>query len=435
MTTETTDEKIDCVCAQCGAVRRVKPTPTGLPRTPKGWKNKTDGMTCAACQKQAFRIRAVEFTIAGIEEGGTWADFLAACKIAWAQAAAYKNTVVSLLWARDIRRTPALEKLPKMPALESGGVYKLVNQTGQHLEIDSGTRASLARSTEATYQKTRYELLWTMQRALPNFRYPQPYPVRKQETGLELGPDNQMLLSLRMGGQWWKIRLRGGAMQRSRTADFRLLASGQASLDELVLIRSLESKSNGGKTGTENDAKTGKKLTIGVRVKAVGWFPKTEVAPGVGTMTVSPALDAFVTVTLENDPEPWLLHGEHITRAIARHQRWLQVQNDDRKFERRRPNRARARYNAGTQARVFQHTAIAKNWLHESTRQVANFAIRRRVSIVRFEEQPSHLTSFPWFQWRTLLATKLAAAGITFIGPKEAAEEASVTDDTPSSLT
>lgn len=424
MSTTATDapEKIACTCSQCGAARQVKPTSTGIPRTPKGWKNKATGVVCSDCQKHAFRIRAVDFTIAGILDGGTWAEFLQACKASWSQAAAYKNTVMSMLWVRDYRRKTGDVKLPAMPPIGTGGVYRMVNESGQHAEIDSGTRASLARSTEAIYQSQRYELLWTMERSLSNFRYPQPYPIRKQETRIELGPDNEMLLSLRLGGRWWQIRLRGGNRMRSRTDDFRLLASGQATLDDVELIRTMESASNGGKTGTDHNPETGRKETIGVRVKIVGWFPRTPSTAGTGVLHVRTAADAFVIAT-HNDGlhDPWILHGQNITRAIARHRRWLVAQSDDRKFERRRPKRARSRYNAGTQARAFRHCEVAKSWLHESTRQVANLAIRQRVGIVKFERQVTNVESFPWHQWQAMLGEKLVSAGIVFVSDKEVA--------------
>lgn len=423
-------EKIPCACSVCGTVREVKPTVKGAARTPKGWKNKPSGIVCGACQKDAYRLRAVSFMVGSVIEGGTWAEFLAACKDSWSQATRILNWATATLWSRDTQRTPDMEKCPPMPAVY---LYGIANELGLHQTTGAVSRQALFQLADQRYRKRRYEVIWQGSASLPNATYPQPFPVPSANYKLLLGPDKQMRISLPLGGKRWLLELNGGAAMGSRKADFQRLLTGIAEGGQLDILETRTSSSARRKHGTKTDSTAGQKSTIGVTLKISGWFPKAEVRELAGTLQVRTDATAFIVACPEDGTrQAWTLHAQQITRAIARHRRWLAAVSDDRKFEKRKPSRKAARYNRGTGGRCDNHKDVIDNWVHESTRQLANLAIRLKMACVVFTKAETSVESFPWFVWESTLANKLDAAGIAYTGSKpDTAASAPVSSATP----
>lgn len=410
-------ETIACKCSECDSVRQVKPTPKGAPRTPKGWKNRGNSTyICGKCWTSCRRIRATDFMVGAIVEGGTWSEFLTACRKAWHQAKCVLNWATNTLWASDVQRTPDMEKMPPMQAVY---LYGIANEKGLHQDVGATSRQSLFQLADQRYRKRRWDVIWNGE-AIANARNDQPFPLPSQNYKLLRGPDNQMRVQFTLGGTRWLIELNGGAMMGSRKADFQALINGDAEGGQMDLIETKVSKGARRKSGEQSDAVSGQKDTIGVKVKISGWFPKSPIKDLSGTLVVRTDQQAFIVATPDDGRrESWTLHGQHVARSVSRHRQWLQVQSDDRKFERRKPPRKASRYNRGTGRRCDNHQDVMKNWIHESTRQLTNVASRLRMACVMFSKDETGFESFPWHVWESTLANKLDAVGIAYVGSKK----------------
>src|ERR1039458_8306933 len=112
MPTSTITEVIPIMCAGCGNQQSVKPTPAGQPRTPAGWKKRSEATYCPVCWRKKYVLRAISMPVASPLDC-SWEDLRKALRTMWAQTTAASNWMMTELYARDVRRG-AEEKMPPM---------------------------------------------------------------------------------------------------------------------------------------------------------------------------------------------------------------------------------------------------------------------------------------------------------------------------------
>src|SRR5262245_8806619 len=119
-------------------------------------------------------VRAVTFPVVS-PVSATWKDLRAALFAAWNATTQTSNWMMRECYARDVRRTAELTKLPKMPRL-----YLYPEARILFPELPSQTVAALERAVQRKYRALRFKILWTSAVSLPTFRYPTPFIVHNQ---------------------------------------------------------------------------------------------------------------------------------------------------------------------------------------------------------------------------------------------------------------
>jgi len=264
--------------------------------------------------------------------------------------------------------------------------------------LPSQTVASLEQACVRKYRSLRYQIVWTSQAALPNYRYPTPFPIPSQGWQAMIIEDRPVV-SVRIGDRRLGLRLKGGHQFRRQVAAFRQIASGAAVPGEAAIYQ----------RGTA------------LMVKLVAWLPRATVTDKrEGTLIVRTAPDALLIAVNSKDERIWTYHGDHLRRWAAEHRKQLQNWADDQKYE-SRPVPAFAERRHAAAVKFSDRMGSA---LHEIAAQLVGYAVRRKFSSVELDDNArSYIEAFPYFRLRVLIAEKLDAAGIEFFSKGPAAPE------------
>ena len=256
--------------------------------------------------------------------------------------------------------------------------------------MPSQSIASLENASKKKYRALRYKLIWLSNIALPNFRYPTPFPIPAQGWSGEI-VDQRPIVSMRIGDKRWLLRLRGGARFRRQVSAFREMTNDTAVPGEAAIYQK----------GNQ------------IMVKMTLWLPRgAPTAGSEGTLKILTRTDSLLVAINSKDEKLWEYHGDHLRRWSAEHARQLKRWADDSKFEQRPvPSFAERRSAAVEKQRQRMDSA-----LHEIATQVAGYARRRKFAAVQFDDSGEHsfCETFPWFRLRQLLAEKLDAIGVRF---------------------
>ncbi len=370
------------VCAGCTATRDVKSTLNGIPRTPSGWKRHADCYYCSSCWGRAYLLRTIALPIASPLDC-TWDELNALLRQAWQLTTSACNWMMTELYARDVRRTGA-EEMPPMPS-----VYLYPELRQRFPDLPSSTVATLERACQRKYRAVRYRVLWTSGAALPNYRYPAPFPVPAQGWQVEC-QDGVTVISLRLGGQRLRLRLKGGPQFRLQLRLAALIASGEAVPGEAYLRQ-------------EGSA---------ILFSMAAWLPRQQpaaVRDRTGVLTVATRRDCLLTASNARKEAIWIYNADHLRRWQAAHARQLQRWSEDHKYEQRPVPAFAARREAAV--RKYRHRM--ESACHEIAAQLAGYASRRRYATVRYDDsERGFCEQFPWFRLRSMIAEKMDAAGI-----------------------
>lgn len=389
----------EVVCTRCGLTVEAKLTAKGNPRLPRGWKDH-HGRWCPNCWRQNWAVRAITFRVAG-PVGAEWSDLRDALKTCWGNATAVANWAVRELSRADIVRTPEMEKLPAMPA-----VYLYPGAREIAPDMDSTSVVSVLQSVERRYRAQRYDVIWLRKAAPPSYRYPTPYPVHNQSWSANLGADKEALISVRLAGQRWTLRLAGGPGFARQRAAFLRLVEGEAAQGELSLYQ--VSGSSGDNRPGLNDRRQSRLMA-----KLVLWLPKAERPELSGTLRVRTSGDSLLVYHTEGG-EPRYLHADQAQRWAQEHRRKLQRIADDTKAEKRRPRRERAGIDERRKVWAQKYRRRMDSLTHEATAAIAGYARRQRVATVVYDDTDRSYVpeGFPWADLREKLRYKLAGEGI-----------------------
>ncbi len=379
------------VCGICADARSSPLRRDGGVRVPRGWRVLDDTLHCPACLARLWVLRAVTVPVAG-PVGAAWTDLRVALAAGWRSTTAAANYMLTELYVRDIRREPGQTKLPAMPK-----IYLYPEVRARWPELEPNTVAQLEQLVQRTYRKQRYELLWTRSRTLATMRYPVPIPVPAASWSLERC-DQSYVISARIGGQRWRLRLRGGPHMRHQRPLLAAVASGAADYGALTLRQI---------TAHAGDHRTGDTRQSRLLATIPAWI-RREARAGTGVLVIE--LGGPDTLLAERDGE-WAYRGDHVRRLIVQYARRVQHIRSDQKAVLRRGLRWPDGVRELTERLTRQRDHALDSWLHQAARAVVDHA--RRVRAARLVLlAPGGPPEIPWSRLATRIADKAGVLGI-----------------------
>lgn len=381
-------------------------------RVPRGWKRIGEVVLCSSCWGDRYVLRAVTFPVASSLDC-TWAELWRRLSEVWRSTTAMSNWAMTRIRAVD-PANPADSEQEKIPRFIPPYIYPEARALWP--EHPTQSVISVLQTAQRRYMASRFDVAWRFAAALPTFRYPVPYPVHNRgwaatfdAFGGEDGAKECPVVSLRLGGERIRLRLRGGSEFRRQLAAFREIASGDAVQGELAIYPETQRGSNTRRTVATAGANGGGQRTRHrIMVKLVAWLPRKARGHRQGTLHVRTDETAFVVAVLADPERVWTMHADLVARWQAEHSSRLQHLADDQKLERRRPRKSRERFQVARRLLVAKHRDRMDSWIQQSARQIAGFAARQRVAEVRLDlSTMGRFQSFPWYRWVERLRTVL----------------------------
>ncbi len=374
------------ICTQCRSERQTKLTATGQERLPAGWKRTDAGTFCAMCWGKQYILRAVTIPIASPLGDGSredlWKQLRSELKPMFALTTEASNWMMTELYTRDVRRN-GQEKIPPMAP-----VYLYPEARALFPGLPSQSVAALEQSAKKRYRRLRYKLIWQHSISLPTFRYPVPFPQPNQAWHAAIESD-ALIVSLRIGENRWRLRLKCGPQFHRQFTQFRLIASGEAQKGECVVYE----------RGTA------------LMVKMVAWLPRQAVSQCSRVLAVRTAKDALLVAVNGKDERIWTYHAAHIPRWVAEHARELQAWADDSKFE----NRPIPNFSDRRKAATVKYRDRMRSAVQQTAAYVAGYAQRRKFACVDYDDsERGFCPGFLWAALREALRLKLDEYGIEF---------------------
>lgn len=400
MTALDSSNKATVYCHTCNTKCEVNITSTGKSRVPQGWKripDDLDNMMCGECWKQKYVLRAVSIPVFG-PDNGTWEELREELREAWGQSTAIANAVISALWAEDLKgvraaRAAGETKCPKAP--NNINLYAIAKQTAPN--AISANIATITQAVSKKYKAKRYDIVWTGESSLPSFRYPYPYSISNQRWKLEVD-DKGPVIIVRLPTYRWNLRLRTGPRYRRQLIQLKKIADGSAVQGELVILR--QRAKDGKITDRPSNNQRVKFDTI---VKIIAWFPRpAQPRERSGSLMVRSVPDALLVAVNSEDQRIWTLNFDHVRRWHSEHKKRLQRLAEDQKAEQRPvPSFIDRR-----RQQVEKHNNRMSSAINEASRQLVNFAVRRRVTEIVYDNtDQSYASSFPWQALKTRIKT------------------------------
>lgn len=393
-------------CDVTGVEAPARLSTLGEPILPRGWRRFQNMVWSDRAWHDRYHCVAITMPVIGPIDG-TWAELREALKVSWSQSTALSNWATTELFARDVRRETGMEKLPPMPPVN---LYQ--DARARFPDMPTGSLSGVLQSVTLKYRSRRFGVIWTCDQSLPNYRYPTPFPARRQDWKPEYRDDDMPVVAVRLAGKRWHLQLRRGKGFRRQYAAFQKLMTGEALGTELALYR-VRANSGDHRNGiAEKQPGGGQTVSTRVMCKIVMWLPKKDRADKRGSFSVATGGDSLLRA-IDADDRVWSYHADHIRRWIAQHSKRLQHLADDRKAERRRPRRR------GIQLQDYmdkitkrQHDRLA-TLIDQVSASLAGYASRRNVATVYYDDtDQSYVPSFPWAALREKVAQKLNALGI-----------------------
>lgn len=424
-------EKIPIRCCVTGKEQMVLPKADGTPKLPLGWKDLAGRAYSSDGWEQTFFPRTIELPVASValgylDDATDWSP--AACEEAWRafrkalregcrQAAQVVNVLLWELARLDclpLETGPKGRKLPPL-SLPSAAVLQRLLTVGreQFPEIDSQSMGCLRNEAYAHYKRHRWEIRILCKRSMPSYRDENPLPVPASVYRFHMH-ERQAFVQLRLQGQRFTLRLANGYRFERKVAALEKAVQQTAKLGELSLYFRAQGAThrNGGKQRKQPGSNQRQTLVYaGFAIH----LPKTPGERTAAQMHIRTTEECLFEVLVGNRQEPWLLHDEHIGRAIAQHRRRLQELSDDQKMERRLPRANRADINGYRETLVLHQQRRMDDYLKKAAALVAGLASRHHVSEVFYDDRiQTRWESFQWFMLRTRVEQKLGELKIKF---------------------
>lgn len=383
----------------CGRVRAAK-------RCPPGAHTDSGGIRwCSGCWHRMYILRAVTVPIAGPVDG-TWPELREALRLCFRAATRLSNWAVTELAKADCVRTAEMEKLPKPPR-----VYLYPGARQLVPEMDTGSVVAVLHAVERRWRARRYDVVWLGKESLPNYRYDRcVYPIRSKDWKAMRGDDGQALVSIRLGGRRWILRLRGGHEFRRQLRSHAEMVEGRAVISELALYdQRVSGDAHRHCTKTRDDG--GQRVRTRLMCKMVAWLPRGGGMPREGTLSVRTDNDSLLVALNAKEERLWVLHADHIRRWTSEHARRLRRWADDQKAE----QRPTAAFQSRRARACEKYRNRLDSFCHEAAASLVAYARRRRFATIRYDDSDQrYLDRFCWEQLRRLVREKSDAAGMEF---------------------
>jgi len=377
----------------------------------------------------------------------------------WHMSTGLANWAVRKLLERDTQMLPNTDSAcPGPPVMNLAATYKA---EGHPLgKCATRTIGNIFRAVQSKYKDDRLHAVWLGKKSLPLFRFPYPYPidsdswhtgymevpldhVGKKRAAEGKGPATKLVptITLRFHesdtGPRWVLQLPSGQKHWGRhLADFRAIHQGNAPKRQMQLLAKPCAPDDPGVVVIFRETSGGQRIPCRLMVKLVADFPrKTDHGARTEVMYLRTDPQAFWTAAIDGrEMRPFILNGDHITRSLwmmkrrhEQHHAWLQRVSEDMKYEKRWPLRVRRQTNDAYQKVCDKHRRRIDTWIKQMVAQTVNFAIRRGVGRIVYDDQNRQWTdSFPWHKLKTLLKQACDARGVHYTDDKTG-EEAKTT--------
>ena len=251
---------------------------------------------------------------------------------------------------------------------------------------------ALLHSVEQRYRKARLSVIWRSEASLPHYRYPMPFPVRKQGWKARYGDNNVPLVDVKLGEKAFSLRLCGGPRYHRQLSSFKNIVSGDAVRCELTLYRQRANASDHRMGVEDRTPGGGQRIHYRVMVKMTAWLPRKSCdRERTGFLEVRTGDKTFLTATALGRT-PWVLNVDHVSRWIVRHRRQIDRLAEDCKHEVQRPKRERCRIADRREKIVALHRRRLDSFCHQSAAMLANYAERNGFLEVRYDPKDSHIS-------------------------------------------
>ncbi len=410
--------KKDYICAECGAIKT-----TG--RSPRGWHVAPGPRTlCGDCWAKAYVSRCISLPVAGPllsgdntsrqEQEAAWTLLREAVTGGWTRCMRLANWTITTL----LKHEPPPEKDGKLAPLK---VYLYGEFNRSHLRDEwAGMTTSanaIIRTVEMSYHKKRGQIQCLGSASAPTFRWPMPLPVPSQNYKLSI-QQQHIVVTLNLGGERLDLRIRNDRsswLQQQRVID---IIEGRALPGELRLVArpvGASDRRNGvsfRKPGGGESKWVRLMIMISANVPITA--PRDEEAEG--TLFVGTGAESLLYAKCDGDKEPWIINGDQVVRwtreASRRKQRW----SDDAKAERRANRQVRQRNVDAYESRARKYRNRMHSRAEEMSAWVINYAKRRRVAELVYDDSIRTLCpQFVFAEFRELLKRKAGEAGLRFV--------------------
>lgn len=371
--------------------------------------------------------RAITFSASHVVEGGTWQELMTTLRRLWSSATEASNFAIRHYALTD---DPGMSKCPKL--------YAYPQLSERFPEVSTGTLATIGRNTERDYRRHRMAF-WGGARALPLYRYPAPYPIRKQDwrAGLLDGqrPCVFFFTGQKKGGgiQKWQVVLSGGPGFQHQLGHFRQLLSGEARPCDLAIYRQRCGGTHRNQAG-EKGAGGASRVSYRVMIKIVAKFPRRGGGEATGALLLR--TDPGALWVAEHDGRvvrPWVINADEAARWLARmrdahadHAARRRRMSEDLKLEIRTHVGKRRQMLGCLDAMCDKHRRRLNTFVRQCAAGIVNYCVRQKVACLVYDDTNREwMPSFPWSSLRTELKSRLEANGIDAGGVLLSADEES----------
>lgn len=388
-----------------------------------GWKQKAEQIFCPSCWHKLYFVRSVTFPVASIVEGPgetaaeRWKSFRAAMQACWQNSTQLANWAITEMAKRDVVRMPGMEKLPPSPPNKKTpngepSFYLYKEFQGHPLavdlfkDIDTHAVVAILNNIQAKYKASRFDVIWKRDAALPTFKFPYPYPIGSKNWKAEWLSETELapVIRVTLNKTPFAIRLRGGSGFRRQKETFAKLISGDAAACEMAIYR-VRAAGNDNRIGIKAH-NNGATVNYNVMVKLVMWLPKEIIKRDAKVLTVSTDKGSFLIASF-GDSELWRINADHVRRWIAEYNARRHRLSEDLKAEIRTGGKDKFADLRERLARV-QNDRL-NSFVHESARQVSNYASRHKCSEVFLNDEcRDYFPNFPWDDFRQKLREKIS---------------------------
>lgn len=368
------------ICAHCSVRRKAKPAKDGGAKLPLGWKRRDGESICGECWRKAYILRALTFPIAE-PLLGSWKELDSALREMWAQTTAASNWIITQCYVRDVRRKDEYAKLPAMPPLYLYPELRILFPA-----LPPQSIVSLEQAMQRKYRAKRYEILWTSSSSLPNMRYPQPFPLHNQSWSVAFDDQNRPVLTARIGDKRWDLRLKSGARYWRQIAGLRRMEQR----GELAIYRAHDGA---------------------ILCKLVGWLRREPSTERSSTLSVRTADDGLLIAIDQKENRVWAENMGHLPGLIAQHAKRMYRFGQDQKAE----QRPVASFAHRREQLSRKHAMRMNSVVQEAAAHLANFARRRRIATVLYDDSKRWLDLFPYFALEERIKANLDERGIAFV--------------------
>lgn len=429
-------------CRQCDKEATAKIGQKGplCPREgKKQWKNLSEkdsqpyaGFWCPGCWAETFVPRSITIPISGpSKSSGTWDELRTSLNKCWDWSTTVANWATHELAKWDKPRTALTEKIGPAPTRKEPPLYPGVELVAPGM--DSQAKIAVLNTVLLNYNTKRYEAIWLRQAGFPCYDWPYPYAIDADGwKPIQDKQDGRPAIQTRLAGQPWVLRLSSGFRNRRKIDGWKKVLAGQAIKRECAILAKTVTKSDH-RNGTTSKANGGGRRRVErVMVKISAWFPRKEASRAPidepRTMAIETANDSFLNYRIGVTGEWRSIHANHIRRMRNQHFAQNQRFANDKKHEKRWPKRILRQMLERQEDQCRKFNNRMDSWLHETTKIVAEYACRRKVThvVIDLRNHSFGGDRFPWSKLKSLLEYKLHERRITheYADDNESSKEA-----------